>query len=225
MNKYDFKGALDSIWTLISYSNKLIENTKPWELFKNNDLEKLSSFLYSLLDGIRIISIMLSPFMPSFSRDVLQSLGVKEKGIDSLIFGKLNEGLIISDIGILFPRVKIFKDEEIKKREELVSMDYFKKIDLRVGKVIEANRIENSKKLILLKIDIGNNQSKQVVAGIGNVYSPESLIGKNVVFVNNLEPVNLMGYTSEGMILAAEDNNKLSIIIPEKDIEPGSKIK
>ena len=96
---------------------------------------------------------------------------------------------------------------------------------MRVGKVIEANRIEKSKKLILLKIDTGSNQIKQVVAGIGNTYPPESLVGKNVVFVNNLEPASLMGYTSEGMILAAEGNDKLSIIIPEKDIEPGSKIK
>ena len=225
MNEYAFKDALESIWTFISYSNKLIEDTKPWELFKNNKIDQLSSFLYSLLDGIRIISIMLSPFMPSFSRDILQSLGLKDKSIDSLIFGKLNGGTIISDTGIIFPRVKIFKEEEIKKHDELISLDYFKKVDLRVGKVIEANRIEKSKKLILLKIDTGSNQIKQVVAGIGNTYPPESLVGKNVVFVNNLEPASLMGYTSEGMILAAEGNDKLSIIIPEKDIEPGSKIK
>lgn len=227
MNKYDFKGSLESIWTFINYSNKLIEDTKPWELFKNNNLEKLGMLLYSLLDSIRIISIMLSPFMPSFSRVVLQSLGVKEKSIDSLFFGKLSEGLIINDTGILFPRVKIYKEEEkiAEKHEELISIDYFKNVDLRVGKVIEANRIEKSKKLILLKINVGGNQVKQIIAGIGNTYSPESLIGKNVVFVNNLEPATLMGYTSEGMVLAAEDNEKLSIIIPEKDIEPGSKIK
>jgi methionyl-tRNA synthetase len=100
------------------------------------------------------------------------------------VFGKLSEGLILNDTGILFPRVKIYKEEEeiAEKHEELISIDYFKKVDLRVGKVIEANRIEKSKKLILLKINVGGNQVKQVVAGIGNTYSPEALIGKSVVF-------------------------------------------
>lgn len=226
MNKYDLKGSLESIWSLIRYANKLIETTKPWEMFKNNNLEKLNSFLYSILDGIRIITIMLSPFMPYFAKEVLLSLGVKDATVDSLTFGQLTEGLIISDLHILFPRVKMFKDEEAEKHKEgLISIDYFRKLDLRVGRVLEAKKIEKSNKLLLLKVDVGNNQTKQIVAGIGNFYSPESLIDRNIVFINNLEPVKLMGVASYGMILAAESKDKLSIITPDTDVESGTKIK
>jgi methionyl-tRNA synthetase len=227
MEKYNLKETLESIWSFVRYSNKLIEDSKPWEMLKNSEMEKLSSFIYSLLDGIRVIALMLYPFMPYFAKEVLSSLGIRENNIDSLSFGELVQSSAITKLDILFPKVKMYKGTEIKAEleENLIDTDYFSKIDLRIGEIIEAKRIEKSEKLVLLKVKGKNEQVKQIVAGIGKFYSPELLIGKKVVYINNLKPIKLMGFESEGMVLAASEKEKLSLITTDAYIEDGARVK
>jgi len=107
--------------------------------------------------------------------------------------------------------------------KSIVNFEEFEKIDLRVGKVIEAERVEGSDKLLKLQIDLGE-EKRQILAGIGKAYSPEEMKGKSVVVIVNLEPREMMGLMSQGMVLAVKDNNNLSVLLPEKEIIPGSKI-
>jgi len=233
MDRYRFKESLESIWSFINYCNKLIETSKPWEMVKQNDKEKLSNLLYSLLESIRMITLMVSPFMPSFSLEVLSSLGKKTLHTDRMQFGQLTPGFSISMLGILFPRIQTFKADEVKKekgedlalaQDSLISIDEFIKLDLRVAEVIKAEKVEKSDKLLLLQVKVGENM-KQIVAGIALHYAPGDLIGKKIVVVNNLKTAKLRGIESQGMLLAASNDTMLTLITPEKEIESGSKIK
>ena len=108
--------------------------------------------------------------------------------------------------------------------DNIITIDDFKKIELKVAKIIEAEKVEGSDKLVKLKIDLGDEQ-RQIVAGIGNVYTPELLVDKQIVVVVNLEPRKLMGLESQGMLLAAADEYGPVLIVPETEVEPGSEIK
>ncbi len=108
--------------------------------------------------------------------------------------------------------------------DDLIDIKYFKKMDLRVAEVLEAEKVENTDKLLRLKIDIGDEE-RTLVAGLALQYSPEELIGKKIIVIKNLEPATIRGITSQGMLLAASNNEgKISILTPLKDIEPGSRI-
>ncbi len=107
--------------------------------------------------------------------------------------------------------------------KSVINFEDFDKIDLRTGKILEAERVENSDKLLKLQVDLGE-EKRQILAGIGKVYTPEELINKTVIAIINLEPRMLMGLESQGMVLAVKDNNNLSVLVPEKEIIPGSKI-
>lgn len=107
--------------------------------------------------------------------------------------------------------------------KEVINFEEFEKIDLRAGKIIEAERVDGSDKLLRLQMDIGE-EKRQILAGIGKTYVPEELINKTVIVIINLEPRMLMGLESQGMVLAVKDNNNLSVLVPEKEILPGSKI-
>ena len=105
----------------------------------------------------------------------------------------------------------------------MIKFEDFQKLDLRVGKIVEAERVEGSEKLIKLKVDIGGEE-RQLVAGIGKVYSPEDLIEKEIIVVANLEPKVLFGIESQGMLLAAEDGDNIALLIPDKELKPGSRV-
>ena len=105
----------------------------------------------------------------------------------------------------------------------MIKFEDFQKLDLRVGKIVEAERVEGSEKLIKLKVDIGGEE-RQLVAGIGKVYSPEDLIEKEIIVVANLEPKVLFGIESQGMLLAAEDGDTISLLMPDKEVKPGSRV-
>lgn len=107
--------------------------------------------------------------------------------------------------------------------KNVVNFEEFDKIDLRVGKIVEAERVEGSEKLLKLQVDLGE-EKRQILAGIGKSYSPEELINKSVVVIINLEPREMMGLVSQGMVLAVKDNNNLSVLVPEREILPGSRI-
>lgn len=108
---------------------------------------------------------------------------------------------------------------------DMINYEEFSKIELKIGRVLAANRVEGSEKLLQLKVDLGEESQRQIIAGIGKVYEPDELVGKNIVVVANLEPRSLMGLESRGMLLAADDENDPILLMPDKEAKPGSKIK
>ncbi|RMG75107.1 MAG: methionine--tRNA ligase [Nitrospirae bacterium] len=226
--------ALDEIWSLVDYINKYIDRNQPWALAKEPEKQgRLKTVIYSALEGLRFIALYLYPFMPESAERILKGLGidepVKEGAYRNLSWGGLKPGIHLSKAKPLFPRIEKKKKEdkdkvqEEKTKDNLISIDEFARVELKVAKVLEAERIEGSSKLIKLQVDAG--EKRQIVAGIGKAYSPEELVGKYVVVVSNLKPAKLMGVESQGMLLAAGGEKSLSIVTLEKEIAPGTRVK
>lgn len=234
--------SLDEIWRLVRRANKYIDETMPWVLAKDDaNKERLKGVLYNLTEAIRIISVLISSFMPDTSRKINEQFNFEGKVVtwDSVLdFGNL-ERVSVKRGELLFPRIDVEKKlEELEKlygqKEEKkmlpikseITIEDFDKIDLRVVKVLEAERIKGADKLLKLKVDLGGEE-RQIVSGIAKYYEPEKLVGKKVILVANLKPVKLRGVESFGMILAAstEDKEKLVLATVDDDIETGSQVK
>ena len=243
MNKLQFHHALSQIWKVIGDINEYVNRAAPW---KEKDQALLSNTLYTLAEGLRIIALYLYPFMPGAAKEMWGQLGIEED-ITSVNFtegrrwGGLKPGLKIKRGKTLFPRIEVKSNlSEVRSQEsdvaagfslrpesvseDTISIEDFAKVKLRIGKVISAEGVAGSKKLLKLLVDIGD-EKRQVVAGIAAHYRPEDIVGKNIVIVSNLKPAKLMGIESQGMILAASNEETLSLIKPEKDILPGSIVK
>ncbi len=229
METITFQKALLSIWELISAANKYVADTSPWLLAKKSDKERLNAVGYNYFECLRIISILLSPFMPETVEKIRSLVPFEIKG-DELRWGCMRSETSVRKGEPLFKKteervLKIEKDKGSKESTEgLISIDEFRKIDLRIATVLEAERVKNSEKLIKLIVDTGDGK-RQIVAGIGKVYEPSTLVGKQIVIVANLKPAKLMGLQSEGMLLAAGESDSLSILIPEKQQKPGTRVK
>lgn len=228
MASFNPANALSSIWELIQDANRYIDQQAPWNLASSGDKDRLDTVIYTLLETLRRISILISPFLPNTAEEIQRQLGYKDvqfawdliKDVKIPSNQKLNKGKI------LFPKVerKDEKEVEEKKEESKISIEEFKKIDLRVAKIISARKVENSDKLLLLEIDLGE-EKRQIVAGIAEFYKPEEIIGKEIIVVYNLQPAKIRGYESQGMLLAAKDSKgRLAILTPEKEVDPGSKV-
>jgi len=234
--------ALDEIWRLVRRANKYIDETMPWALAKDEaNKERLKAVLYNLTEAIRIISVLISSFMPDSSEKINKQFNFKERFLtwDSILeFGVL-DNTEVKRGEILFPRIdvekkleeleKLYGKKEDKKMVPIkseITIEDFDKIDLRVVKILEAEKIKGADKLLKLKVDLGGEE-RQIVSGIAKHYEPEKLIGKKVILVANLKPVKLRGVESFGMILAAstEDKEKLVLATVDDDIETGSQVK
>jgi len=240
MDSLQFSNALVEIWKLIGKANKYIDETAPWRLAKDEaNKPRLSSVIYNLCEAIRIISILIEPFMPDTSKKIWVQFDVdqEEKKWDTAhSWGVLKSGKLVKRAEALFPRIvqegekeekKMEKSTEtsnVKKEENLITIDDFTKIDLRVAEVIKAEKVEGADKLLRLELDLGGER-RQVVSGIAKHYKPEELVGKKVVLVANLKPAKLRGIESQGMILAASTDTELSIVTLERDIPTGAKVK
>ena len=247
LDKVQFNGALEEIWKLINRANKYIDETAPWALAKSEDTrERLNTVLYTLVEVIRFATVLITPFMPKTPGKVWEQLGISDKKEiqtwDSLgQWSLMPSGVSINRGDALFPRLD--KEEMLalsgagestdarpqeEKQIELlpeISIEDFMKVDLRIAEVLEAEKVEKADKLLKLKLKVGNEE-KTVVAGIAKYYEPEKLVGKKVAFVANLKPAKLRGIMSQGMILAAsDDNDNLALLVPDKDMGSGSKIK
>ncbi|HOM02514.1 MAG TPA: methionine--tRNA ligase [Acetivibrio sp.] len=251
LDRLQFSMALTDIWKVISRTNKYIDETMPWVLAKSEENKaRLAGVLYNLAESIRIISILLQPFMPETPEKIWHQLGIDDKKYveweSAKKWGGYPEGAAVNKGEPLFPRIDIQKEmEELEKltlaaaenkgepkkeeeqketaKDEFIGIEDFEKIDLRVGKVIEAEKVEKADKLLKLKIEVGN-EIRQVVSGIAKHYSPEELKGKYVVLVANLKPVKLRGIESQGMILAASDDKDLVLVTLDKDMNSGAKV-
>jgi len=230
--EFKFNIILEKIWQAISLTNNYIAKTEPWKVAKENP-EKLSLILFNIWNALRIITLFIYPFMPKTAEKIWKALGLIGCSIDYRMLKwetEIKEAKT-EKIEQLFPRIEFKKEEQTKspkkeevKLEELISIEDFMKIKLKVGKVLQAERVKGSKKLIKLIVDIG--EERQIVAGIGEQYTPEELTGRSIVVLSNLKPAKLMGVESQGMLLAATGSDgKISILTIDREVNPGAGIK
>ena len=239
MNKFRIADAMDEIWTIVRRSNKYIDETMPWVLAKDEaQKDRLATVLYNLLESIRFVAVMLSPMMPQTSELIFASLNTDKNSWESLAdFGGYPCGIKVGEAKPMFARL----DEE-KKLEEIyaeietedevvmepikpeITIEDFEKLDLRVAKVIKAEKVEKADKLLKLTVQMGNEE-RVVVSGIAKHYSPEDIIGKNVVVIANLKPVKLRGIMSNGMILAGATDDCLKVVSVDDEIPTGTQVR
>ena len=245
-DRLNFHNILEGIWFLIGESNNYIAQEEPWKLAKN-DITRLKEVIYELWQALRVVAIAISPFMPDTSEKMWKQLGLKSL-TGEVVQGRSPEGrdewdwmpnypVIISKGEQLFPRIEVAKEKAAKaepKKEkpkvaeqgviELIGIEDFAKVQLKVGLIMSAERVEKSEKLIKLKVDTG--EERQIVAGIGKAYEPEYLVGKKIVVVANLKPAKLMGIESQGMLLAAtDDEGTLSVLALDREVKQGARVR
>lgn len=235
MGEVAFSKALAQIWDFLAVANKYIDDTAPWRLAKTAaGRQALPTAIYNAVEALRIASYLIYPFMPSTAEKVCRQLGLKDQfyagsGLEELKWGRLKSQTRIRMGEQLFPRIEAEKAAEIKLRVEpasspWVTIDDFKKIQLISCRVLEVSRAAGSKKLLKIKVDAGDGV-RTVVAGIGEKFSPEELLGKNLILVANLAPAKIMGIESEGMILVGEAGGDMWLATFEGGPPPGSKVR
>lgn len=233
--RLQFNLILEGIWSMIGEANNYIARKEPWKLAKANP-DELEHVMFNLWNALRMTALSIYPFMPDTAEKIWQQLGLKSLKDEAILEWdwKPSYEIRISKGEQLFPRIE--KKEEKQKPEqkkekkmtegvkELVAIDDFARVDLRVGRVIIAERVEKSEKLIKLKVDIG--EERQIVAGIGKSYAPDELTGIKVVVVTNLKPAKLMGVESHGMLLAATDEDgRVSVVTFDREVKQGARVK
>lgn len=228
--------SLGAIINLARRSNKYIDETTPWTLAKDEDKkERLSTVLYNLIEAIRYIGVLLSSFMPETADKIFNQIMAEDKTLESLeTFGKTKVGTKVGQPEVLFARIdeakmleELEKDAEPSKPElnlkPEITIEDVAKIDLRVAKVISAEKVEKADKLLKLTLEMGG-ETRTIVSGIAKQYKPEDLPGKNIILVANLKPAKIRGVESKGMLLAAADAENLVLCTIEGDMPTGTQI-
>ena len=239
MDKLRVADAMDQIWKIVDRSNKYIDETMPWVLAKTDEgRETLKTVMYHLIEAIRFITSLLSSFMPDTAVAIAEQTGSTELSWESLsAFGQTKAGAKVGQATPLFvrldPEQKLAELEaELGKKEEepkveiepykdFVEFPDFEKLDIRVGKVVVCEKVPKSSKLLRFELEVGNER-RQILSGIAKFYKPEDLIGKNVLFIANFPPRTMMGLESNGMILSAEHDGKLTVTTTLNDIQSGA---
>lgn len=246
MDKLRVADAITEIFALFKRCNKYIDETMPWALAKEEDKQdRLATVLYNLIEGINIGASLLEPFMPETSKKILEQINGTARAFDDMTeFGKYSSGNKVTEKPeILFARMDVKevmekvaeieaaqkaeaegeKYPEVEKKPE-ISIDDFDKVQIQVGEVIKCEPVPKAKKLLVSQIKIGA-ETRQIVSGIAKYYKPEEMVGKKVAVITNLKPCKLCGVESQGMILAAgDDEGNLSVVTVDKDIVAGSEI-
>ncbi|MDT8272866.1 MAG: methionine--tRNA ligase [Desulfomonilia bacterium] len=205
MENLEMHAAMITVWSLISALNKYIDTTAPWELAKT-DRDRLSTVMYLMMESLRHVALMVFPVMPETSKKITALIGYhaefNSEGLSS--FGQLTPGTKIHSGKALFPRVEKIAPKECAspEQENLIDISEFSRLRILVGEILDAKRVKNSDKLLVLQVDVG--RTIQIAAGIARDYAPEELTGKHIAVVTNLKPVKLRGITSEGMLLATD---------------------
>lgn len=253
MDHMELNQAIKDVWNLIGRANKYIDETAPWILAKDPaQAERLQAVMYNLAEALRIIAILIAPFVPVTAPKIYEQLGLGKPEsffMADAVWGKLATGTKVQKGEPLFPRIEVteagetviaatkktaakaIKAEapkaEAKKEAAAageITIDDFAKIDLRVATVIAAERVPKTDKLIKLQVKIGDEE-RTIVSGIAQHYEPENLIGKNVIVIANLKPAKLRGIESRGMVLAASDGEGNLVLADAPGIASGSKVK
>ncbi len=240
---------LEELWRPLSVANKAIDQYQPWNLMKEGKQEEAMALNGLIANILAKVSIMLSPVMPQITTKIADSLSfsIDNNSWQGMINDKnLLDTFVIEKIPPLFPRIeeKLLETPEVEKKKKIepkkekksnsstttedgvafIGIDQFFQTSLKIGTVVQADEVPKSKKLLLLQVDVGEKENRQVVAGIKEWYSAEDMLSTQVCVVANLKPAKLMGYLSEGMLLAAKDSSGLSLIIPEAPKQNGTNI-
>ena len=225
--------ALAAVWEFINAVNKYIVEKEPWTLAKDPArAEALTAIMYRLLEALRAIAVLLSPFMPQTAENILRQIGAEEAREISVIRENkpLPAGRPLTRGASLFPRVIPEKENAaappkpagIDLKPE-IDYEEFSKVDLRVGRILAAEAVPKSNKLVKLTVDIG--EERTIVAGIGKDYKPEDLVGRLIAVVANLKPAKLMGVESRGMLLATDAETGLTLLAFDRPPKTGAKIR
>lgn len=248
MDKLLVPEALHEIWTVIGRANKYIDETTPWILAKDPAKQgRLATILYNLSEALRVSAVLLSAFLIETPAKILSCFGLEAPARfgDEVRYGKLKGGETVLKAGKLYERIDIEKEliamekraeelaaESAKKEEQVpetpkkatIQYDDFAKLDLKVGKIVAAEPVKRSEKLLKFTVEIGAER-RTIVSGIAKYYKPEETIGKLVSVVTNLAPVKLCGVVSEGMLMCASDaDGKVVLLAPEAEVASGSEI-
>ena len=233
--------AIDEVFVLLRRANKYIDETTPWVLAKDPaKADRLGTVLYNLLEAIRFAAIVLGAYLPETSEKILRQLNVENGGLESLrAFGGMPAGGTVGTAEILFSRIDPKKKlEEIQAAKEAkeapaapgvefkaeIPFEDFEKVDMTVVKVLECESVKKSKKLLRFTLDDGSGKPRQILSGIAAYYRPEELVGKTLVACTNLAPRKMMGLESCGMLLSAEKDEKLNLLMLDDAIPAGAKL-
>ncbi len=229
-DEYRFRDAISSTMDIARFANKYFNDSEPWKIIKS-DKQKCGSIINNCIQICGSLAIAIAPILPFTSEKILKILNLDSSVLKWENIGKafVKDNTILSENLILFPQIEDKPEEdkqaeEIKAQEDnLIDIDYFKKVELRTALILECEPVPKSKKLLRLIIKVGDTK-KQIVAGIAEHYKPEELTGKTIVVVNNLKKTKLMGVESHGMLLAAKKDGKLKLVTPEGEIEDGGDV-
>lgn len=242
MEKMELSNALAVLWKLISRANKYIDETTPWILGKDpHKKERLAAVMFNLAETLRVVSIMIGPFMPSTAKKMQAQINIPDEALtwsSMSEYGSYGFENKMSKGDNLFPRVEIAeeKQKEIiaqnkksdkkneKKADDIISIDDFAKVKLKVAEVIECEKHPDADRLLVLQVRIGK-EKRQIVSGIAQYYSAEDMVGKKVVVITNLKKTKIRGIESQGMILAAADKKDLNLVTVDKDISDGTEVR
>ena len=259
MENMEINSAIKSVWALISRANKYIDETTPWILAKDESkAARLQTVMYNLAEILRIVAILVEPYIPSASPKIYAQLGLplpERFLLADAVFGKLADGTKVQKGEPLYPRIEVTEDgatliggkrferqaeaaaavkaePEAKAEPQFVmeplkpqiGMEDFEKIDLRVAKIVAAEKVKKSKKLLKLQVKLGEEE-RTIVSGIALHYEPEQLIGRNVIIIANLAPAKLFGIESNGMLLAASDGLGNLVLADAPEMASGSRVK
>ncbi|MCL5102559.1 MAG: methionine--tRNA ligase [Armatimonadetes bacterium] len=244
-DKLEFTKALEAVWQMIGAGNKYVNDRRPWDLEKQSKTDELAGVLYSAMEAARAAAIMISPFMPATSSEIARQLGIGDEFAslkwDNVLEEKpFKPGTKTQGPDPIFPRLGSKKKADVApsppdlgpptsdlrpRPEEHISYDYFSKLKIRIAEVISAERVEGADKLLKLQVSLGDEE-RQIVAGVALFYEPETLVGKKIVMLTNLEPAKIRGVVSNGMLLAADGPEGRAVILqPESDVPAGAKVK
>lgn len=230
LEKLELNKALEIVWEFIDFLNKYIVKTEPWALRKSED-PYLDTTLYVLADGLYAISWLLYPFMPNKIKQALNMLGLEDFSFKPQAFKFPSGTKVAKKVKPLFPRIEEKEEERVSEKkeekqikeieEEVVSIEDFAKLKFRVGEVVEAEKVPKADKLLKLTVDLGD-ETRTIVSGIAQYYTPEEIKGKKIIVFANLKPRKIFGIESKGMILAAKDDETLSVLTVDKNVKNGS---
>jgi len=240
--------TITEIFNLFKRCNKYIDETEPWVLAKDEaKKDRLATVLYNLTESISIGANLLRSFMPETAEKILTQLNVESRDFETLatfgaypsgnkvtqkpeiLFARLDEAEVLAKVEELYGVKEEEKAEETVEgmdveEKPIVTYDDFAKLQFRIGKVLSCEEVPKSKKLLLFKVQIGN-ETRQILSGIKKYYKPEEMVGKNVMVLTNLAPRTIAGLESQGMILSAEDDeDHVFVMTPDKDIKPGAEV-
>jgi methionyl-tRNA synthetase len=218
ISAFAFDAALETIWEFVRRINRYVQQTQVWALAKPETKPRMGTILYNSLEALRLISVLISPFVPDTAEKIQKQIGLTE--FDTVVeWGRLPVGLTVSKGEPIFPRIDVKKQKQSQRKEAaqpkqkkaketsgLVSFADFQKLDLRVARILSAEPIEGADRLLKLQVDLGT-EKRQMVAGIAEHYKPEALVGKQVIVVANLEPATIRNVESHGMILAGSGDS------------------